>query len=165
MGLRIFPAIFRPIVDVLGQRGVGILSGIMGFIFFSEFGYKAFGFILLPATEPCRSTCGVTAAVFFLTLPAVGVLYRFEADNDIFCFPVLATFWRCRARASWMHLAASSRRFPISSSDLPSADVPSDLPKGTGGCCNESASTDELLGTPTRILSTETGLDGQEEIS
>lgn len=48
---RLVPALVRPIVEVLGPRGVEVLSGNMGFVFLPEYGVNGLGFVDFPATE------------------------------------------------------------------------------------------------------------------
>jgi hypothetical protein len=106
-------------VNVLRQRGVVVLSGIMGFVFFLGNGVNGFGFIDFPVTE-LRGSPEETVVTGFLMLGTFGTLDTLEGNKNLFSVPFSVTFRRCKAKASWIHVAASSNRFSISSAALTS---------------------------------------------
>jgi hypothetical protein len=159
------PELIRPVVEVLGPRGVGVLSENVGFVFFPEWGVNSLGFIDFPVTQLRESPWGTGVADFFLLLGTFGTLYKLEVDKGFLSVLVSVMLWRCSAKASWIHVTASFKCFSISSACLTSGDGHNALQNGPETCWDDSTSSDELWGTSRCILSLATGLDGQEEIS
>jgi hypothetical protein len=135
----------------------------MGFVFLPGYGVNGLSFIDFPLMELRTSPEEAVVAVF-LTLVTFGSLYTFAEGKNLFSVPDSVIFRRCKAKASWIHEAACSSRFWISSTAAAAGAGYNSLRKGAQIWAGRTSS-DENLGTSMCILSLATGLVGQEESS